>query len=136
MSRRPRERVRLETRRHGVVLVWPLARSLALGAVGVVLTVLGWPASLAGAAVLALAAALAVRSVWRWERTRVVVTTERLLVVDGTLRRRSAAVPLSRVAVEVEQDVLGRLFGYGTIVAGELEVDHVPAPSRVSRLAA
>jgi len=32
--------------------------------------------------------------------------------------------------VEIEQSLAGRLMGYGTIVAGELEIDYVPEPRR------
>lgn len=131
------ERVRLETRPHGVVLAPALAKALMLAAGGAAIVVLGWPASPAGAAALGLAAVLALRAVWRWERTRVLVTSERLVVVAGTLRRTRAEVPLARVrAVEVEQGFLGRLLGYGTVVAGDLEVSYVPDPRGVADLAA
>ena len=84
---------------------------------------------------LALGALLAVRAVWRWERTHVVVTSEKLFVVDGTLRRRAAAVRLSKVgAVEIEQTLLGRLLGYGTVIAGGLEIDYVARPRELTRL--
>ena len=44
----------------------------------------------------------------------------------------TVAVRLSGLgAVEIEQGLLGRLLGYGTIVAGELEIDFVPEPRRV-----
>src|SRR6266536_1457924 len=77
-------------------------------------------------------ATIALRAVWMWERTRVVLTTEKLFVVHGTFRRRAAAVRLSRLgAVEIEQSLVGRMMGYGTIVAGELEIDYVPQPRRV-----
>jgi uncharacterized membrane protein YdbT with pleckstrin-like domain len=70
--------------------------------------------------------------VWKWERTRVVLTTEKLFVVHGTLHRRAAAVRLSQLgAIEIEQSLVGRLLGYGTIVAGDLEIDYVPEPRRV-----
>jgi uncharacterized membrane protein YdbT with pleckstrin-like domain len=79
-----------------------------------------------------MAALIAVRAAWRWERTRVQVTTEALVVVHGTVRRRSAAVLLSRIGpVELEQTLVGRLLGYGTVVAGELEIPYVPRPQRV-----
>jgi uncharacterized membrane protein YdbT with pleckstrin-like domain len=122
------ETVRLETRLHGVVLAWPLARSAVLGIAGAVLVFAGWPVSVAGAVALALAAFAALRTVWRWERTRVLVTNERLVVLDGTLRRREAAVALTRRPVEVEQSLLGRVLDYGTVVVGDLEVRHVPGP--------
>ena len=96
---------------------------------------MGWPVSVAGVALLAVAAGIALRAAWRWERTRVQVTTESLVVVHGTLRRRSAAVQLSRIGpVELEQTLVGRLLGYGTVVAGELEIPYVPRPQRVAGL--
>jgi uncharacterized membrane protein YdbT with pleckstrin-like domain len=121
------ETIRTELRLHTVVLAAPLARAALLAAAGGVLVVAGWPWSLAGALSLALGAAGALRAVWRWERTRLLVTDERLVVVEGTVRRREAAVPLTRAeAVEVDESLLGRLLGYGTLTVGELEVPFVP----------
>jgi len=90
---------------------------------------------LPGAVLVVLGALLALRAVWRWERTHLVVTTEKLFVVDGTLRRRSSAVRLRSVEnLELDQSLAGRLLGYGTLVAGPLEIDHVPEPRNVYRL--
>jgi len=126
------EQVYIEERRHGVVLVGSFLRALALAGPGVFAVLVGWPATIVGAVLLGIAAAIVVRAVWRWERTLVVLTTEKLFVVHGTLRRRAAAVRLARVGpVEIEQSLLGRLLGYGTIVAGELEITHVPQPTRI-----
>jgi uncharacterized membrane protein YdbT with pleckstrin-like domain len=98
----------------------------------VALLVLGWPFSIAGAALAMVAALLALLAVWRWHRTIVVVTTEKLFIVHGILHRRAAAVRLSRVGpVELEQTLLGRMLGYGTLSAGDLEIDFVPAPRHV-----
>jgi hypothetical protein len=36
--------------------------------------------------------------------------------------------------VELEQSLTGRLLGYGTVVAGEIEIDYVPQPRRVASL--
>lgn len=122
----------LDERRHAVVLAGPFVRALGLAAVGIGCMAIGWPASIAGVLLQTLGAAIALRAVWDWERTRVVLTTEKLFVVHGTLRKRAAAVRLSRVgAVEIEQSLLGRLLGYGTIIAGELEIMYVPEPRRV-----
>jgi uncharacterized membrane protein YdbT with pleckstrin-like domain len=119
------ERICFEARRHGIVLLRAFVRSFALLGVGIALLASGWPMSVAGA-VLALVA------VCRWQRTLIVVTTEKLFVVHGIVRRRAAAVHLSHVgAIEVEQTLLGRLLGYGTLCAGELEIDYVPTPRHV-----
>ena len=126
------ERICLDERRHAVVLLAPFTRALGLVALGLGLMAIGWPASIAGVALQAAGAAIAVRAVWAWEQTRVVLTTDKLFVVHGTLRKRAAAVRLARIgAVEIEQGLLGRLLGYGTIVAGELEITYVPEPRRV-----
>ena len=126
------ERICLDERRHVFVLAGPLLRAAGLALLGLGCMALGWPVSIAGVLLQTFAAAIALRAVWNWERTRVVLTTEKLFVVHGTLRRRAAAVRLSRLgAVEIEQGLIGRLLGYGTIVAGDLEIDYVPEPRRV-----
>jgi uncharacterized membrane protein YdbT with pleckstrin-like domain len=81
---------------------------------------------------------MALHAVWRWERTHVVVTTEKLFVVHGTVRRRAAAVRLARVGpVEVEQSLAGRrLLGYGTVIAGGVEITYVSEPGELARLVA
>jgi lysylphosphatidylglycerol synthetase-like protein (DUF2156 family) len=129
------EEICLEARRHGIVLVRPLLWAIVLGGVGGVLLTLQRPVSLAGAGVVILGAVLALRAVWRWERTRMVVTTDKVFVVDGTWRRRARAVRLAAVeVVELEQPLAGRLLGYGTVVVGSLALDHVPRPKRFYRL--
>jgi uncharacterized membrane protein YdbT with pleckstrin-like domain len=126
------ERVCLDERRHPVVLAGPLFRALCVAAVGIACMAAGWPASIAGVLLQILGAAIAVRAVWEWERTHVVLTTEKLFVMHGTLRKRAAAVRLTRIgAVEIEQSLVGRVLGYGTILAGDLEIMYVPEPRRV-----
>lgn len=116
-----------DERRHGIVLVRPFTRALLLAAVGVGGFELGWPASVPGGILLAAAAGYALATVLRWDRTHVVLTTDTLLVASGIVRRREASVSLARVAaVEVDRSLLGRLLGYGTIAAGDLEIDCVP----------
>ncbi len=123
------ERVCLDARRHGVVLVRPLLRALATAVLGVAGVLAGWPLSVAGACLLLLAAVLAVAAVWRWDRTQIVLTSEKLFVVYGVVRRRSASVRLGGIgAVELEQSLPGRILGYGTICAGELEIACVAEP--------
>ena len=135
MLRAASEHVLVETRPHAVVLAGPVAQAPALAAAGGLLLSLRWPAPIPGALLLAAGAVLLVRAVWRWERTHVVVTAERVFVVHGTLRRRAAAVHLRSVdAVELEQSLPGQLLGYGTLVIGPLEIDHVAEPRQVCGL--
>ena len=129
------EEICLEARRHGIVLARPLFWAMVLAGAGGVLSTLPRPFSLGGAAVVALGALVALRAVWKWERTRVVVTTEKVFVVGGTWRKRARAVRLAAVeAVELEQTFPGQLLGYGTVVVGPLALDHVPKPKSVYRL--
>jgi Bacterial PH domain len=131
----PEERVCFDARRHGVVLARPLAQALVLVGAGSLLLFLPWPLQLPGAGFVIAGALLSLRAVWLWERSHLVVTTEKLFVVDGTLRRRSSSVRLRSVEnLELEQSLPGRLFGYGTLVAGPLEIEHVPEPRDVYRL--
>jgi uncharacterized membrane protein YdbT with pleckstrin-like domain len=131
----PDERVFLDARRHGVVLVWPLSRALLATVVGGALLAFAWPLAVAGALLMCVGALVFVRAVWAWERTRVVVTTEKVFVVHGTWRRRAKAVRLRTVeAVEVEQSIAGRLLGYGTVVVGSLALENVAQPKHVCRL--
>jgi membrane protein YdbS with pleckstrin-like domain len=126
------EQVFLDARRHGVVLARPLLRSLVVAVLGAIGMLGGWPVSAAGVALLVVAAAMAIGAVWRWDRTHVVLTTEKLFVVHGVMKRQAAAVRLAKVGtVEVEQSLTGRLLGYGTIVAGDLEIACVAEPREV-----
>ncbi len=129
------EEVCYDARRHGVVLARPLAQAVVLAAAGGILLTQPWPLPVPGAALVSLAALVCLRAVWCWERVHLVVTTEKLFVVDGTLRRRASAVRLRSVEnLELEQTLVGRLLGYGTLVAGPLEIDHVPQPRSLYRL--
>ena len=113
--------------RHGVALARPLFRALVLAGAGAACCFAPWTAVAAvGAVLLALAAAIAVIAVARWDRTHLVVTGNALVVEHGFLRRNSASISLSGTVFEVERPILGRILGYGTVVAGELEIDWVP----------
>jgi uncharacterized membrane protein YdbT with pleckstrin-like domain len=133
----PGEYVRFDERPHAAALARPIARSLALALAGTVLVLTG-PTSLGlvGALLLAAGALLGLAAVWRWDRTELVLTSEKLLIVYGIAQKRAAAVRLERVVpVEMEQSVPGRILGYGTVIAGDLEIPFVPDPDRVCGLA-
>jgi membrane protein YdbS with pleckstrin-like domain len=132
MARHEPERVYVDARRHGVVLLRPLGRALVLALLGAAAFLGGWPVSAVGGALLLVAAAGAIAAVWRWDHTRVVLTGDKLFVVHGTVRRRAAAVHLAKVqTVEIDQSLFGRLLGYGTLVAGDLEISCVARPGQV-----
>jgi hypothetical protein len=132
----PVRRAALRLRRHGVVLAGPLLRAGLLCSAATVLLRSGWPLPPLGAAALALAAWATLRAVGRWERTLVLITRGDVRVVHGTLRRRSRSVERGAGPVEVDQRFVGRLLGYGTVVVGGLELDHMARPHALARLLA
>src|SRR5205807_700683 len=85
------ERICLEERLHPILLAPSFARALGLAGLGAGLSQVGWFLTPVGAALVGLGATIAVAAVWRWERTRLVVTIGKLYVLHGTLRRRAAA---------------------------------------------
>lgn len=123
----------IEAHRHGIALVRTFLRALLLALAGAACFYAPWtPFAAAGAVLLALAAVVAVVGVARWDRTHLAVTGNAFVVEHGFLRRRSASVSLNGTVFEIERPVLGRVLGYGTVVAGELEIDCVPR--RLTRL--
>ena len=122
----------IQTHRHGIVLLRPFIRSLLLAAAGAACFFAPWTASeVVGAALLALAAVSAVVGVTRWDRTHLAVTRNAFVIEYGLLRRK-ASISLNGTVFEVERSLLGRILGYSTVVAGELEIDCVPR--RLARL--
>jgi uncharacterized membrane protein YdbT with pleckstrin-like domain len=123
----------LEAHQHGIALARPFLRALTLALAGTACFLAPWTAVAAvGAVLLALAALIAVVGVARWDRTHLLVTANALVVEHGFLRRSSASVSLKGTVFEIERPLLGRILGYGTVVAGELEIDCVPR--RLTRL--
>jgi len=117
----------VEVHRHGIALARPLSRALALALAGAACFLAPWAAvAVAGAVLLALAALIAVVAVARWDRTHLAVTESAFVVEHGFLRRNSASISLKGTVFEVERPLLGRILGYGTVVAGELEIECVP----------
>ena len=120
------EQILLDARRHGVLLARPFLRAVGLMAAGTILLFLPWPVPIAGPALVAAGAIMSLAAVWRWDRTRFVVTTQKVFLVEGVARRRASAVLVRQLqGVTLEQSLPGRLLGYGTLHAGPLEVSHV-----------
>ena len=117
----------LEAHRHGIALARPFLRALVLALGGAACFLAPWPAfGAVGAVLLGLAALIAVIAVARWDRTHLAVTGSALVVEHGLLNRRTASISLNGTVFEVERTLFGRILGYGTVVAGELEMDYVP----------
>src|SRR4051794_41426906 len=85
MLAEPEERVYLDERRHGIVLLRPLSRAGAIAAVGAVGLVIGWPASVPGAILLVVAAGVAGAPGLGWGRPPPPVARGKVVVVPGPL---------------------------------------------------
>jgi uncharacterized membrane protein YdbT with pleckstrin-like domain len=123
----------IETHRHGIALARPLTRALVLALAGAACFLAPWsPVWVLGAVLFGLAAVIAVIGVTRWDRTHLAVTKNAFVVEYGFMRRRTASISLNGTVFEIERPLLGRILGYATVVAGELEIDCVPR--RLTRL--
>lgn len=67
---------------------------------------------------------------WAWVRlksTEIAVTTRRLIVKHGLVRRKTIEVNIQRVeSLQVEQSVWGRLLNHGTLVVAGTGTSHAP----------
>jgi hypothetical protein len=92
------------------------------------------------AVVVAIPVLLLVRRFVAWRRRTVVLTTERVLVVDGILGRRTDQVSLDRIIdVQVTRRLRDRMVGRGDllleVVGGPgVIVEDIPKPQAFSRL--
>ena len=67
----------------------------------------------------------------KFRTTELAVTNRRVIAKFGVFRRRTFELNVDRVeAIQVEQSVWGRLFGYGTLrIAGAGNFDPIPSVS-------
>jgi uncharacterized membrane protein YdbT with pleckstrin-like domain len=112
----PGERIVHRARPHWVMFVGSLLLAAAGVALGGSLQYFAGDYWYAGAAVAALALVLAVGHALRYATSDYAVTDKRVLARLGVIERRSMETLLSKIeAIEVEQNLPGRLLGYGTI---------------------
>jgi len=89
--------------------------AITLGVLGLLLMVAG--AGTAGVLFLILSAVVGLFAYIAANNSEFAVTNKRVLIKVGWLSRRSVEVLLTKVeGIGVEQDLSGKLFGYGTIV--------------------
>jgi uncharacterized membrane protein YdbT with pleckstrin-like domain len=120
------ERVVLRTRRHVIVLTRTVGLALIVVAAGIGLAVFfGLFSGLAttgnyaawGGIALAVLGALAAFPAWlRWRCEEYLVTDRRVIQIEGVFQKKVLDSSLDKVNdVQLEQSVVGRLIGYGTI---------------------
>jgi uncharacterized membrane protein YdbT with pleckstrin-like domain len=139
----PTERRVIRVRRHWAVVGWDVFEAAALLTVAILLsTLLSAGAWLfqnilwyAGLLVLARFA----YTLYAWWDEVLAVTDKRFVLITGVFTTRVAMMPLSKVTdLTYERTVLGRIFGYGTVVvesAGQIHafnrIDHLPQPEQI-----
>ncbi|RZS54516.1 PH domain-containing protein [Sphaerotilus mobilis] len=87
----------------GRISLWSLAHLIALG-------VLLLPA-------FGLGLIFLIKAWVRYRTTELAVTTRRVIVKFGLIRRSTVEININKVeSIQVDQDILGRLFNHGTLI--------------------
>ena len=122
------ETIIYETRLHWIVLIGPVLLGLLFGLVGAGMFVLAARTAadknvaheslmILGAIFLAVALIFVARGVLVRNATEMTVTNKRVFVKVGLAARRTIELLLSRVeSIGVEESVMGRMLGYGTVI--------------------
>ena len=111
------ERIVYRTRPHWILFGGPLILGIVGIALGVTLQLAADDYWYAGAALLGVALLLAIPPAIRYLSSDFAVTDKRVLARMGILHRQSLETLLSKIeGIGVEQDLWGRLLGFGTIM--------------------
>ncbi|TAK91830.1 MAG: PH domain-containing protein [Burkholderiaceae bacterium] len=63
----------------------------------------------------------------RYKSVELAVTTKRVIVKHGFVRRQTVEINLNKVeSIQVEQGLLGRLFNFGTLIVSGTGSSHAP----------
>jgi len=63
----------------------------------------------------------------RYKSVELAVTTKRIIVKHGFIRRQTIEINLSKAeSIQVDQGVLGRMFNFGTLVVSGTGTSHAP----------
>jgi len=114
----PGEELVFRTGLHWSVLVGPVILALAVAAGGVACLIQKDMDFLyAGAALLIVAAAIAAFAVAKRNAVEIAVTNRRVIIKTGMVSRRSLEIMLAKVeSIGIDEPVMGRMLGYGTVV--------------------
>jgi uncharacterized membrane protein YdbT with pleckstrin-like domain len=89
----------------GHISLWSLFHLLALGTV--LLPVFG------------LGLIFLIKAWVRYKTTELAVTSKRVIVKTGFIRRSTVEININKVeSIQVDQEVLGRMFNFGTLIIG------------------
>lgn len=63
----------------------------------------------------------------RYRSTELAVTTKRVIVKHGFIRRQTVEINLGKVeSIQVDQGVFGRMFNFGTLIVAGTGTSHAP----------
>ena len=63
----------------------------------------------------------------RYKSVELAVTTKRIIVKHGFVRRQTIEINLNKVeSIQVEQGLLGRIFNFGTLIVSGTGTSHAP----------
>ncbi len=132
----PDERAAIETRRHWMILLAPVLKSLV--ALGIATFLLAGDRAASGVSDIAVLLIVVILGylayqILQWWLDHFIVTDRRVLLVSGVLTKKTAVMPLMKVTdLTYEQNPMGRLLSYGTFIFESAGQDQ--ALSRVSHL--
>src|SRR5271157_5358551 len=107
------ENILYRARLHWVVFVWPLIWFIVAS---MFFRRGGEAASAIGALIMVIAIAKAISSLIGFSTSEFAVTNQRVIAKVGFIRRNSIEIFLGKIeAIQVNQDVPGRILGYGSI---------------------
>jgi uncharacterized membrane protein YdbT with pleckstrin-like domain len=65
----------------------------------------------------------------KYKTTELAITTRRVIVKFGFISRRTVELNINKVeSIQVDQSVMGRILGYGTLVISGTGTSHAPIP--------
>src|ERR1700704_6376794 len=109
------EEVTYKAHLHWVLFVKPGLLSVALAGLAAFVIYLGY--SWAGAGILAITAIPLLTTAISRSSAEFAVTNKRVILKTGFIQKKTAEMFLNKIeSVGVDQSVMGRIFGYGTIV--------------------
>jgi len=122
------ETIVYETRLHWIMLAGPVLLAVMFALTGIGMFVLSaratgdksaahGPTMILGAVFFAVALVFIVRGILLRNATEMTVTNKRVFIKVGLAARRTVELLLSRVeSIGVEESVMGRMFGYGSVI--------------------
>lgn len=117
----PDETVLVDGRLHWIIYVpaifWLLcAVAAGGGSVHLKYTHYQWPLLIAAAVFAVFGLILLVRAWWQAFTTEIAVTNHRVVYKKGFIKRHTDEMNIDKIeSVIVDQSILGRIFGYGTV---------------------